>query len=607
MKKYILIMIVVGFLLQINLLNAQEEEKSSYERLKEHVEYLAATEMKGRFPGDDGCKKAEKYILDKFKSYGLEAPSGGYLQEFQAATGLKPGEKCNTYFDVLIPRPGLPKDMWKSRKRSWKLGEDWYPSGFSAEGTVSGKMCFVGYGITAPELEYDDYKGINVEDKICIMLTNSPEGFEMDGDFADYTGYNYKVQNAKEHGAKGIIFIKINSDSANVFNPLAMYNVKKGTGIVAIQANRTSTAYFFPRDKKLFPIEQRLMENREPESFEIPDTKCHITVDLEDKMDPTNNVVGIVKGTAPQMSQQYIVVGAHYDHIGIQELKNRVLFSKAKIYNGADDNASGTAGLLELARNIAKQPLKRSVVFAAFSGGEMDRKGAKHYLTNPAVPLENTAAMINLDMIGRMNDDRIYIFGMKSSPQFVRVIDSLEIINKINTGLSQKSIGMSDHVPFFQNGIPVMLLTTGMHEDYHTPQDIPRKIHYRGLDKNAGIAESVVRALGNGYEKPQFVKVDDITANKEPVGETKEIRIGIVPGLDSEVEGCVVKELEAGSPASKAKIKKGDIITHYNGEKVENYYWLILQMRKLDADEAAKLSVKRGEEEMEVEITPAFK
>jgi len=273
--------------------------------------------------------------------------------------------------------------MWQSIPKNWNVNIVFQPLAISENGTVTGEVAFVRYGITSKDIAYDDYEGIDVKGKIVIVLSDSAEGQPKDERFIPYSKLSYKAMNAREHGAIGVIFVKVQSDSANTFYPLKVSSMAKKSGIVTIQASRTEIAKFFPSSANLYPVELEMQRTKKPKSFIIPNTTVSITVDLETEKIDVPNIVGLIQGTDPVLSNEYIVIGAHFDHLGWGTENSLYRGKVPQIHNGADDNASGTSAILYLAEKLAKAPLRRSVIVIAFNGEEEGLLGSSYYVKNP--------------------------------------------------------------------------------------------------------------------------------------------------------------------------------------------------------------------------------
>ena len=318
MKTFFKYVICSAFLIMSLCLSASAQDSVivNKEKMKEAVKFLASDELKGRFPGTEGMKAAADYIENQFKSAGLAPLSGSYRQNFNVTTALKPGDSNQVIFETVILRPGIPKEKLPKMKQPWKVGEDYVPLAFSENGTCNGELAFVGFGISAPDLNYDDYAGIDVNNKIVVMISDSPDGERKDGEFAKYSDMRYKATNARNKGAVGIIWVRIQGDSMNVFERLEYKNIGKNTGIIAIHAWRQSISKFFPKKESLISLEEEIIRTRKPKSMIIPFSTVSMRVDLKDIPSETSNIYGLIEGTDSKLKDEYIVIGAHYDHLG---------------------------------------------------------------------------------------------------------------------------------------------------------------------------------------------------------------------------------------------------------------------------------------------------
>lgn len=506
-KRYVQAMFLFLFVSSVNL-NAQDDEDAPtpMELLKRHIETLSSSEMGGRLPATEGNVKAADYITNEFKKAGLKPVAGKYAQEFPVPSGVSYGGTNETNFQVLLRRPGVPKEMWRKLPKNWTLDADWVPVGFSKSGTVEGEMIFVGFGISAADKNYDDYKGIDVKDKIAVALLKAPhDAFKTKNkyelkrytDFANYTSLTYKAKNAYDHGAKAIIFVDVQSDSANRFIPLKEYPTFKNPGIIAINANRTKMSEFFPK-RSLFPAEDKINKTREPQSMAIPNATVKITVNLEEKTTNIPNVIGMVAGTDPSLASETIIIGAHFDHLGWTRGGKRFTYSAKKtfIYHGADDNASGVGAMISLAGRIANNPMRRPVLFVAFNAEEGSLKGSNYYINNPVIPIEKTLCMINFDMIGKMDDDTFNALGTAKFPTLGKQIDAqLTVDSTLIVVKNETAPEPASSEAFAGKNIPSIMFFTNPHEDIHTFEDIAAKLHYRGIMRIVDFTEGLIRRI----------------------------------------------------------------------------------------------------------------
>ncbi|MDA3843428.1 MAG: M28 family peptidase [Candidatus Kapabacteria bacterium] len=485
----------------------KESDSPMVKMLKEHVIYLASDKLQGRLLGTVGNLLAEDYIVKNFELYGLQQVNASFKQTFDYAAGINPKPACNTTFHVVIPKPGIPKELLRKRDKKWMIEKHWRPMRFSANGTITdAELVFVGYGVTASELSYDDYAGIDVKGKVVIVLADSAEGKPLDDYWKPYSELTYKAENAEKHGAAGIIYVKTLSDSSNTYYTGEVKVTDRKINIPAIQAKRSDIARMFSKKLPLLKLENNINASKKPQSMVLPNISVSIVTDIETKIEQFSNIVGIVKGSDPAMADEYIVVGAHLDGIGWGKEFSKLRWRVHAIHNGADDNASGVAIMTELAAILVKNPPKRSVLFVAFNGEEKGLMGSKRYFENPIVPSEKTIAMIDLNMLGRLNRGRINIFGINSGDTFAAVTDTAAAHKGFKIDPQDAGSEPSDCLMFLENNIPAMHFFTYMHVYHHTHKDDPNFLHYTSMEKIVGFTESVVRNIADAAEKPRFIK-----------------------------------------------------------------------------------------------------
>ena len=485
----------------------KDSDSPMVKMLKEHVIYLASDKLQGRLLGTEGNLLAEDYIVKNFELYGLQPVNASFKQTFDYAAGISPKPACNTTFHVVIPKPGIPKELLRKRNKKWVIEKHWRPMRFSANGTITdAELVFVGYGVTASELSYDDYAGIDVKGKVVIVLADSAEGKPLDDYWKPYSELTYKAENAEKHGAAGIIYVKTLSDSSNTYYTGEVKVTDRKINIPAIQAKRSDIARMFSKKQPLLKLENNLNALKKPQSVVLPNKSVSIVTDIETKVEQFSNIVGIVKGSDPALADEYIVVGAHLDGIGWGKEFSKLRWRVHAIHNGADDNASGIAIMTELAAKLVENPPKRSVLFVAFNGQEKGLMGSKRYFETPIVAPEKTIAMIDLNMLGRLNRSRINIFGINSGDTFAAVTDTAAAHKGFKVDPRDAGSEPSDCLMFLENNIPSMHFFTFMHAFHHTHKDDPNFLHYSSMEKIVGFTESVVRNIADAADKPRFIK-----------------------------------------------------------------------------------------------------
>jgi len=591
---FVLLLILSPAKLVYSILHCENEQLTP-ESIISHIRYLASDELEGRMSGTPGADKAAHYISWEFKKAGLKplGDDNSYFQKFSFTKGVRLGEQNKLKFEI------------DELKTDLELGHDFYTLSFSSNGEFSGEVVFAGYGISAPELEYDDYKGLNVMDKIVLVLRYTPEGYDAESPFYDYAALRYKAMNAREKGAKAIIFVTpYSQDEEEDLTSIGRDFSYSDSGIQSLILKRKKAQELLLNSgTNLKKLEQNLADKNNS-SFLIPITKATIKTELIEEKGESSNVIGLLEGSDPVLKKEFIVIGAHYDHIGLGQRDSRANNNQTKggIHNGADDNASGVAGLIELSEffSCREEPLKKSLVFIAFSAEELGLIGASYYVDNPKVPLDKTIAMINMDMIGRLDKDKLTVFGVGSSPGWK------ELINEANTGfnfeisLNNSGFAPSDQSVFFAKKIPVLHFFTGLHADYHTPSDDWEKINPAGERKVLKLISEIILELNSAQEKIVF---SDVIEPKKGYSKFN-VYLGTIPDYSNQVEGVKLMGVKGGSPADKAGILGDDIIVQFNGLEIKNIYDYVYALGKSKAGVPTSLVVLRNYKPLSLIIIP---
>ena len=587
MQRIIIILLILG-----------SYQYSLSSDVKKDIEYLASEELEGRQPGTEGIEKAAQYIEKQFEKIGLDKVGDSYRQKFNIKLGRELGENNSIGFDVVIPRPGVPKNKLRALKRTWETGKDWMPSTVSANGEVSGDVVFVGYGISAEKLNYDDYADVDVTGKLVVCLTASPDGSDRSGSFSKYATRNYKASNAKKHGAAGIMFVKIQGDSVDVFNKLNEGSrINSNSGIVAIQAARTSIDKLFPRKTQLYYLENKINESLQPQSFLVPNISISAKVELTDIEKETSNIMGFLEGD----SDEIVVIGAHYDHLGYGKGgSSRYRGKEKKIHYGADDNASGTAAVIEIARILEENPINASILFVAWSAEEMGLLGSKYFTENPNIDASKITAYYNYDMVGRL-EEKITILGAGTSPNWKDILTEAKGDMEYELEFVDAGNGPSDHSSFYQLDKPVLAFFSGIHSDYHTPNDSPDKINYEGINDIINYSLKVIRTADEMNEIA-FSKVAEPDIRKK-MGRTKSnVTFGVIPSYSSNRHGFVIDDIIIGGPAHNGGMQAGDIIIEIDGEKIANIYDFMFAYWDKEPGDILNVKVLRGGKDYPIAI-----
>lgn len=572
-------------------------------RYQAHVKQLSGKEMKGRATGSPELEKAARYIAAHFKKLGIPPADGkSYYQRFTVTTNAKPG-KANS---MVVARNG--------ERVKLSPGKDFQPFNFSGNGKASGRLVFAGYGITAPEYNYDDYAGVDVKGKIVIVLRHEPQEFDESSVFGGkaYTRHHEmrnKAVNAKFHGASAVIFV---NDTPNHTDPdeLDKFSGRVGPGIadipfVQVRAE-TVEGWLKPAGRSLREWIAEVDKDLKPRSFELP---AEFSVELQAEVQRERTHVPNVAAYLAGETDEYVVLGAHFDHLGMGEFSSMApsLAGKA-IHHGADDNASGTSGLLELAEHFAREPKRRrGILFLAFSGEELGLLGSQHYVENPILPADKAVAMLNMDMIGRIREGKVFIGGVGTGSNFKALIEEVKPRHgKLNLDFSEQGgFGSSDHFSFTTKRTPVLFFFSGLHADYHKPSDTWEKIDHESAAALLELVADITARLQDSPERTAFIRQADPRPQATASASTRGYGayFGSVPDMSDSAGGFRLSDVRDGSPAQQAGLKAGDIITEFDGKPIKNLYDFTYALQSKKPGDTVALKYRRGGQEIETRAT----
>jgi aminopeptidase YwaD len=560
-----------------------------------HVRYLASDELAGRGSGTPGGRKAADYIARQFRAGGARPAGerGSYFQRFAVITAVRlaPGNRFE-----LRSNGGAAEEL--------RVKNDFMPAAVSAAAKASGPLVFAGYGICQPELQHDDYGGIDARGKVLIVLRRGPEGGEH-GMLSPYTTLRYKATVARDHGARAVLFVtgprtSREEDLGNL-EPDGSFS---DAGIPALIVRRAFIERLLSKAAHDLGALQASIDEKGPHSFDVPGSSASLQAAVRQERAETSNVVARIEGSDPSLEDQVVVVGAHYDHLGMGGPGSLDTSGKPAIHHGADDNASGTAGVLELAEYFAanRRTLGRSAIFIAFSGEEMGLLGSAYYVRHPVVPLERTVAMVNMDMIGREKNDMVYVLGTKTSPEWQPLLGACaaRIPLAIKSG-GGSGFGDSDQSSFYARNVPVLFFFTGVHEDYHRPSDTWEKINAAGEARILEFVAEAVKRISTLPRPPRFARADDVTPGGSP---GFAVYVGTVPDYSETTSGVTLTGVREGSPAEKAGLKPGDVIVEFGGRKITNVYDYTYALRDARAGAPVQVVVLRGSARLNLTVVP---
>ena len=566
-------------------------------RYFEQVKFLSSDEMKGRGDGSPELDKAADYIASQFRTFGLR-PMGDdntYFQKFQLTTGA-----------VLGPNNELELNGDKL-----KINQDFVPITFSDTASFDGALVFVGYGITAPELHYDDYEGISANGKIVVVLRHEPQESDphspFEGtNFTRHASFVNKAINAKQHGAQGIVFITDLNHEDEQVGSATRTEETDDLGIPAVHAKRAPLLGLFKAaGKDVAAIQKKIDGDLKPQSFDLPDSRVHISTDVVRTRKTVRNVLAGIPGSDPALKDEWVVVGAHYDHLGLGDRNSLAPSQIGQIHHGADDNASGTSGVLEIARLAAKNKSqwKRSVLLITFAGEELGLLGSSQFVNHPTVPLNNVIGMINMDMIGRINNDRLFVGGVGTSPNFKPWLEEFNQTVHLQLDYSDSGYGASDHMSFNSKKIPVLFFFSGLHTDYHKPTDTYDKINAAGAVKVLSLVYMMADRMGSEPKRLEYTEVQQPRPASAGSGGGYGPYFGSVPDFRDDLKGVLFADVQNNSPAAKAGLKQGDLLVVFDGKPVQNLYDFTYALRSKKVGDIVPVVVKRNGQDVKVNVT----
>lgn len=608
-------------------------DDGAVERMRKDLYFLAGPDCEGRGVKTEGIHKAAEYIVEQFQ-----------------AAGVKPGGKDGSYFQPFKirggPQLGTPNSLVLSgpdgKKLELKYGDDFSPVGLSASAKAKADLVFVGYGITAKQPDYDDYADINVKGKWVVVLRQAPQATSDKPPYdinrgSPHPALSKKLENAVKNGAAGLIFVNHFSDGKDDDLMSFDYGTGPDQKVPVLHVKRKLLEEMLDSvGKNLADLEAEIDEKFEPRSVALEGWSASGEVTVVRPDIDAKNIIGVVEGAGP-LADETVVIGAHYDHLGYGEVGS--LLGRAglgKVHYGADDNGSGTTGLIELARRFAadKNRNGRRLVFIAFSGEEIGLLGSRHYCKEPIFPLEKTAFMINMDMIGRsvvlpngglaatlgiagteagedgfVQTQRLVINGTGTAEGLEDVVDDATKGKNFDLRKRAGGTGPSDHDSFYRKRVPVLFLYTGTHRDYHRPTDTPDKIDYHGMARIVDLVQELTAELAGQEAKPKYLVVRENWADPTDDSPARPRmnfpKLGIMPGnYESEAGGVLVDDVSPGGAAEEGGVKPGDIIIEIAGKPVKNITGYMTVLGGQKAGEELEVKVMRKDKPVSLKLVP---
>jgi len=487
---------------------------------------------------------------------------------------------------------------------------------FSEDATVEGEVVFAGYGLVVPEsanFGYDSYAGLDVKDKIVLVLRYFPEDADpkTKSALAGYADLRYKANAARQRGAKAMLVVTgPRSPNAGELVPMTFDTAIAGSGIPAASITGPVAQALFKnaKDQRGLSEIQKDFDSGNPHvaGFAL-NTQVSLTTRVVREKKTARNVVAYLPATTPANGVQkpWVAVGAHYDHLGTGAGGNSLATREeaGRPHVGADDNASGTASVIALAETLSKQPQrKRNLLIALWSAEEIGLIGSKEFLAAPPVPVDQIEAYVNFDMVGRMKDNRLAAQATGTSPIWASLIERANVRAGFDIAIQPDPYQPTDVSSFNDASVPSLSFTTGAHSDYHKPSDTADKINYEDLDRVVDLAAAIARQLLDLDAPPQFTKVEQ---SSQTAGRTGlRVFTGTVPDYTAEVKGLLLGGVVAGGPAEQAGLQKGDVIVEIAGQSITNIYDYTFALEQLKIDQSVKLVYTRGGKRIETTLTP---
>ncbi len=627
------------------------------EDLRQHIEYLASDELKGRLTGTPGEIEATAYAASVFEKLGLEpaGDDGSWFQPFEFTAGVNVGE--DNALDLTINGEKID---------GLKADEDWRPISFSKTGTIdAANIVFAGYGMEIPNKDgdgedYTSYFHLDVKGKWVMVLRYFPEDApkELRQEMQRFSRLRHKAMIARRKFASGIIFVSGPNSKVNEELVPMQYDASLAdSGIPAISiSTELAEKIVAAGGKNLKDLQTELDTGEMVAGFDIPKTKLAAEIDVDQETRTGRNVLARLPADMPEeRARPAVIVGAHIDHLGDHAGPGSLAkeHEKNEVHHGADDNASGVAGLLEMAQYLAAQKaegkldLERDVMFAAWSGEELGLIGSSWFVkqaghaaeaasihghaaagaganphattphaaaeekAQPANPharpqkdgglSEHFAAYLNMDMIGRL-DEKLLLQGIGSSDYWTGAIErrNAPIGIPITT---QKDVYLpTDATTFYLRQVPILSAFTGAHEDYHTPRDTPDKVNYEGARDIAKLMTLIARGLAIDEKEPAYVKVEP---PKNQGARGFRVYLGTVPDYaQGDIKGVKLSGVASDGPAATAGVQGGDIIIGLAGKEILNIYDYTAVLAELKIGEETTIKVKRGDEEKTLKLVP---
>ncbi len=545
------------------------------------IKILSSEEFQGRKPGLPGDSLAAHFIAEKFKKSGIKMLYNKGYQPVKLITGFKFGKENHL----------------TSAQRTFDLGSDFEPLFFSANKSFAGKLAIAGYGITfsTDSLKWDDYQNFQAENSWVLIFDGIPDHLQQNKEILKQSDLRTKVLNAIDHHAGGILIVTADFNTSGATKTAIFDKNSAAYAVPVMKISQKTADLILDKQLSFTEIENRIKKDQKP-YFKLTDITVQGEASVLPKITITQNIVGMVPGRDPKLAEEFIVVGAHYDHLGFGGAgSGSRMPDTVAVHHGADDNASGVAAVIELAQKFSHEKSnKRPILFVAFTAEEFGLIGSKAFVKEPPYSLKKADAMFNFDMVGRLDSAKdLTIGGVGTALESNALVDNL--VHGFNLKISKEGYGPSDHASFYGENIPVIYFTSGVHDQYHTPKDTYDRININGEKMITENAYLLIKEVANRSKRLTYQE----SGPKAGISTRTDLKVslGIIPDFaGTEKGGMRIDGVTPGKPASKAGLLKGDIIIAIDGKKVGSIYDYMARMKAYSPVQIISVDVMRGTE-----------
>lgn len=566
--------------LAITACTIQYQPKITGKEINSTISRLASAEFQGRKPGLPGDSLAARFIVEKFRRSGIKLLYNKGYQPVKLITGFKFGTENHL----------------SSAQQSFELSADYEPLFFSANKSFAGKLAIAGYGLTVAtdSLKWDEYQDIKADNRWVLIFEGIPAHLQQSRDAKKFGDLRTKVLNAIDHHASGILIVTADFTTKGAAKTVMFDKNSVPYSVPILKISQKTADQILNKKLTFSDIDNKIKADQRPYS-RLMDIEVKGEASVLPKITNTQNIVGYLPGSDPKLSEEVVVVGAHYDHLGFggQGSGSRMPDTVA-VHPGADDNASGVAAVIELAQKFSHEKNnKRPILFAAFTAEEFGLIGSKALVDEPPFSLKKADAMFNFDMVGRLDSAKeLTVGGVGTALETKSLVDSL--IKGFTVKISKEGYGPSDHASFYGIDIPVIYFTSGVHDQYHTPKDSYDRINIAGETMIVENAYSLIKEVVNRSKKLTYQESGPKVGNSTRTD--LKVTLGIIPDFaGSEKEGMRIDGVIPGKPASKAGLLKGDIIIAIDGKKVGSIYDYMARMKAYSPGQIISMDIMRGE------------